>query len=221
MAEAARTSGGGRLITTAAWAVLLFGLWLWGKDVTDGDFTMPVLGDFGGVGEPAEGRGLPDALEPLGSGAAPVGIAIDKLGVDAEVVSRGLDKDGAVDAPPLSEGHTVAWYKGGPTPGAAGVSLLVGHVDTETDRAVFYNLSSAEAGTEVRVTRNDGTVAAFTVEDVEVLQRDGFDPDQAYGPRNDGRAELRIITCGGDFDREQGNYTANVVVSAYLTAVDH
>ncbi|MBW8818350.1 MAG: class F sortase, partial [Streptomyces sp.] len=32
------------------------------------------------------------------------------------------------------------------------------------------------------------------------------------------RAELRLITCGGTFDRATRSYTANVIVSAYLTA---
>ncbi|MYV60994.1 class F sortase, partial [Streptomyces sp. SID4931] len=39
----------------------------------------------------------------------------------------------------------------------------------------------------------------------------------AYGPREDGRAELRLITCGGTYDHKTRSYTANVVVSAYLT----
>ena len=30
-------------------------------------------------------------------------------------------------------------------------------------------------------------------------------------------AELRLITCGGSFDRASRTYTANVVVSAYLS----
>lgn len=38
-----------------------------------------------------------------------------------------------------------------------------------------------------------------------------------YGQRQADRAELRLITCGGTFDRKTGAYTANVVVSAYLT----
>ncbi|CAM5444641.1 hypothetical protein SGRIM128S_06758 [Streptomyces griseomycini] len=46
---------------------------------------------------------------------------------------------------------------------------------------------------------------------------DGFDARQAYGPRRAGRAELRLVTCGGSFDRASGHYTANVIVSAYLT----
>ena len=65
--------------------------------------------------------------------------------------------------------------------------------------------------------RTDGTVAEFTIDDVQVFTRDRFDAHKAYGPRKDGRAELRLITCGGTFDRASHEYTANVVVSAYLT----
>lgn len=65
--------------------------------------------------------------------------------------------------------------------------------------------------------RDDGKVAEFTVDDVEVVRRDRFDARQAYGPRQPDRAELRLITCGGTFDRVSRSYTANVIVSAYLT----
>lgn len=94
---------------------------------------------------------------------------------------------------------------------------MVGHVDTDTRPAVFYKLSSVKPGDTVRVARDDGTVAEFTVDDVQVLPRDHFDARQAYGPRESGRAELRLVTCGGTYDRTTGTYTANVVVSAYLT----
>ncbi|MCZ9339346.1 hypothetical protein NGM37_16355, partial [Streptomyces sp. TRM76130] len=81
-------------------------------------------------------------------------------------------------------------------------------------------LSTLRPGDTVRVLRDDtgaGEVAEFTVDDVQVLPREGFDARQAYGPRHSGRAELRLITCGGTFDAVSGTYTANVVVSAYLT----
>lgn len=206
-------------MTSVAWAVLLLGLWLWGKDLTDGDFNFPVLGDVsradGAVDE--DGRPLPPAHDPLSGEARPERIEIERLGVRADVVGRGLDRDGAIDPPPLREAQDVGWYARSPVPGAEGASLLVGHVDTESDKAVFYGLSTVKPGTEVVVTRTDGTVAEFTVEDVDVVQRADFDAKAAYGARSEGRAELRIITCGGTFDRAQRAYTANVVVSAYLT----
>jgi hypothetical protein len=111
----------------------------------------------------------------------------------------------------------VGWYGDGVRPGAAGTALIVGHVDTETRPAVFYKLSTLRPGETIRVIRDDGKVAEFTVDDVRVLTRDHFDAQQAYGTRQSGRAELRLITCGGTFDRTSRSYTANVIVSAYLT----
>ncbi|MZE52933.1 class F sortase, partial [Streptomyces sp. SID5770] len=139
------------------------------------------------------------------------------LGVDAPVVARGLDGTGAIDPPPFEEPDTVGWFGSGTKPGAAGAALFVGHVDTETRPAVFYGLSAARPGAKVLVTRTDGSVAEFTVDDVQVFPREEFDATKVYGPREPGRAELRLITCGGTFDRATGAYTANVVVSAYLT----
>lgn len=139
------------------------------------------------------------------------------MGVQAPVVARGLDGRGAIDPPPFDQPGVVGWYASGAKPGAAGTALMVGHVDTETRPAVFYRLSTVKPGDTVRVMRDDGTVAEFTVDDVQVLPRDHFDARQAYGVRESGRAELRLITCGGTFDRADRSYTANVVVSAYLT----
>ncbi|UGY91589.1 class F sortase [Streptomyces gobiensis] len=217
MSEEERSTGGGRLLTGVAWAVLLLGLWLWGKDLTDGDFGVPVLGDVSRAGGLVDGRPLPAAHEPLSGESKPQRIEIERLGVAAPVVERGLDRDGAIDPPPLSAADTVGWYADGPVPGAEGASLLVGHVDTESEKAVFYGLSTMKPGTVVKVTRADGTVAEFTVEEVDVVQRGDFDAKKVYGARSKGRAELRIITCGGTFDRAERAYTANVVVSAYLT----
>lgn len=211
------SSGTGRLAAAATWALLLLGLWLWGREVTDVPAGAPgaATGDVAAVGRPA-GSGLPPAARPLGD-AVPQRIDIPDLGVQAPVVARGLDGRGAVDAPPFDQPGVVGWYAAGAKPGAAGPALMVGHVDTGTRPAVFYRISALRPGETVRVVRSDGRVAEFTVDDVRVLSRDRFDARQAYGPRKPGRAELRLITCGGTFDRASRSYTANVVVSAYLT----
>ncbi|MER6732842.1 class F sortase [Streptomyces puniciscabiei] len=215
--DGARKPGRERLISGLTWAVLLLGLWLWGRGLTgvphptDG----PATGNLFAL-TPAEAARLPSPAKPLGD-AVPQRVDIPQLGVQAPVVSRGLDAQGAVDPPPLDQPGVVGWYGAGPAPGAQGAALLVGHVDTETRPAVFYQLSTLKPGETVRVVRSDGKVARFTIDDVRVLPRAGFDAHQAYGPRHPGRAELRLITCGGSFDRAAHSYTANVVVSAYLT----
>ncbi|MFI6248294.1 class F sortase [Streptomyces sp. NPDC051016] len=215
--DSGRPAGTGRLLTGVAWAILLLGLWLWGRGVTEvpDGMTGATTGDVAAVGRPL-GAELPPAARPLTS-AAPQRIDIPDLGVQAPVVARGLDPDGGVDPPPFDQPGVVGWYGSGTEPGAAGTAVLVGHVDTETRPAVFYKISALHPGETVRVVRADGTVAEFTVDDIRVLPRDHFDAEQAYGTRESGRAELRLITCGGTFDRTTHSYTANVVVSAYLT----
>ncbi|MEU9096409.1 class F sortase [Streptomyces sp. NPDC048361] len=209
--------GSGRFVTGLAWAVLLLGLWLWGRDVSGGtgSTSAPTTGDIAAVGRPL-GVPLPPAHDPL-KGAAPQRVEIPSIGIAAPVVPRGLDADGAVDPPPFAQPGTVGWFDSGARPGQAGAALLVGHVDTQSKPAVFYGLSAVRPGERIKVTGDDGTVAEFTIDDVQVFPRKHFDAAKVYGSRRRGRAELRLITCGGTYDRATKAYTANVVVSAYLT----
>ncbi|MER7970676.1 MULTISPECIES: class F sortase [unclassified Streptomyces] len=191
-----RGTGSGGLLTGVVWALLLLGACLSARE--------------------AAGPALPPAGDPW-TASSPRRVDIPDLGVRAPVTARGLDPDGAIEPPPYALADSVGWYAAGTAPGAAGVALLVGHVDTETRPAVFYRLSTLHPGRTVRVVRADGGVAEFTVDDVRVQPRDHFDAHRAFGPHRPGRAELRLITCGGTFDRARRAYTANVVVSAYLT----
>ncbi|MFB7294900.1 class F sortase [Streptomyces rubiginosohelvolus] len=212
-----RPAGNGRLLTGVTWAVLLLGLWLWGKEAGGGfgGLSGPTTGDVAAVGRPF-GASLPPAHDPL-DGAAPERVEVPSVGIEAPVVARGLDPDGAIDPPPYGMPKTAGWYGDGTQPGAKGTALFVGHVDTDTKPAVFYGLSAVKPGARIEVTRTDGSVAEFTVDDVQLVTRERFDAQKAYGPREDGRAELRLITCGGTYDHTTRSYTANVVVSAYLT----
>ncbi|APY88119.1 class F sortase [Streptomyces alfalfae] len=219
MSGDAPPAGRGRLLTGVAWAVLLAGLGLGGSGLSalGGGLVAPATGDVAAVGRPL-GVELPRGHAPLAP-ARPHRVDVPALGIEAPVSARGLDPDGAIDPPPFEEADTVGWYGGGTRPGTPGVALFVGHVDTRTRPAVFYDLSAVRPGQKIRVARDDGTTAEFTVDDVEVVTRERFDAARAYGPREEDRAELRLITCGGAFDRAAHTYTANVIVSAYLTGV--
>ncbi|MER7465428.1 class F sortase [Streptomyces sp. NPDC097981] len=210
-----KSSGGGRLLTFAAWSVLVLGLWLWGREITG----VPPSPSAGMAGESAiPVPGLPAAHAPLAA-SVPARVDVPSLGIRAPVISRGLDARGAIEPPPFELSGTVGWWGGGAKPGEAGAALMVGHVDTVSKPAVFFGLSSAQPGGKVRVLRTDGSVAEFTIDDVRVYERARFDAHRAYGPRIAGRAELRLVTCGGTYDKAAKEYTANVVVSAYLTGM--
>ncbi|MFP1626962.1 class F sortase [Streptomyces sp. 5K101] len=210
-------SGTVRAVVGVLWAFLVLVLWLWGGGAPGGAAGRAALttGDMAAVGRPP---GVPraPAHAPLDA-AEPRHVEMPALDISAPVVVRGLDERGAVAPPSFETPDTVGWYGGGARPGERGAALFVGHVDTETRPAVFYGLSAARPGERIRVTGADGRITEFTVDDVRVFAGDRFDARAVYGPREEGRAELRLITCGGAFDPATGSYTANVVVSAYLT----
>lgn len=143
----------------------------------------------------------------------PERVLIPALGVDSAMMDLGLQDDGTMEVPP--DGTTAGWYALSPTPGEVGPAVLAAHVDWKGEPGVFFRLRDTEPGDEVRVRRADGTTAVFTVERVEQYAKDGFPSQDVYGDV-DG-AELRLITCGGEFDGGTGDYEDNIVVYARLT----
>ena len=144
--------------------------------------------------------------------AVPVRVTIPSLGVATELTRLGVDSMGELVPP---EDFAVAgWFAAGPAPGAVGPAVLAGHVDSRRGPAVFFRLGEVPVDSQVLVTQEDGTTVHFTVTRVEQYPKDAFPTAEVYGPT--AGAELRLITCGGDFDRGQRSYEDNVVVYAHL-----
>lgn len=161
---------------------------------------------------PAPGTGAPEEV------AAPVSVRIPTLGVSSDLLRLGLQDDGTVEVPPLTEDDQAGWYRNGPAPGEVGPAVLLGHVDSaEWGPGVFFDLGALEPGQQVEVTRADGTVAVFAVDRVERYAKDDFPTLAVYGNTED--PQLRLITCGGDFDAAAGSYEDNVVAYASLVSV--
>jgi LPXTG-site transpeptidase (sortase) family protein len=113
-----------------------------------------------------------------------------------------------------ADGRGVGWYGEAPTPGERGPAVLAAHVDWNHEKGAFYDLRTLETGDEVTVDRADGVRAVFRVGRVAQYPKDQFPTEEVYGDVD--RPELRLITCGGDFDRNAHSYRDNVVVYAYL-----
>jgi hypothetical protein len=142
--------------------------------------------------------------------AAPVRLVVPAAGVDASIVAAGLDLAGALVPP--ADPALAGWYAGGPVPGETGPAVITGHVDWAGAPAVFAGLADLEPGTPVLVDRADGSTVRFSVTRVVRLPKSAFPTAEVYAPSPG--AELRLITCGGAFDRERGSYEDNVVVFA-------
>ncbi|UWZ34088.1 class F sortase [Dactylosporangium roseum] len=160
--------------------------------------------------------GAPRAPRALGA-SVPVRLEIPAIRVDTALMELGLNADGTVAVPPLRAKAPAGWYRNLRTPGETGPSVILGHVDTAAEGpAVFYRLRELRPGDTATVRRADGSSATFTVESVVAVPKPDFPTDDVYGPV--AYPALRLVTCGGTFDRLHRSYRGNIVVSARLTA---
>lgn len=152
------------------------------------------------------------------SGSAPVALEIPAIGVSLPVNSVGLNPDRTLEVPapgPLYD--QAAWYRGSPTPGRVGPSVILGHVDSAANGpSAFYDLARMQVGNRVTVTLADHSVHTFAVDAVRQVPKDDFPRFEVYGDTPG--PELRLITCGGAFDSAARSYRDNTVVFARLVA---
>ncbi|MBE1580339.1 class F sortase [Amycolatopsis roodepoortensis] len=158
--------------------------------------------------EPEASAGMPKA--------DPVSIDVPKIEAKSSLIPLGLNADNTIEVPPITQPLQAGWYVHGPTPGEVGPSVILGHVDGNQQKGIFFRLKEMAPGDKVSVTRKDGTTAEFAVTKVERVAKDKFPTDAVYGDTTE--PELRLITCGGVFDKASRNYLDNIIVFARLLA---
>jgi hypothetical protein len=142
--------------------------------------------------------------------APPVRVEIPAIGVSSRLVRLGLNPDGTMEVP--RDFALAVWFTGGAMPGQDGPAVISGHVDSHSGPAVFYRLRDLRRGDTVRVQQAGGDWLAFTVTGSARYAKAGFPTDAVFGPVTG--PVLRLITCGGAFDRASGHYLDNLVVTA-------
>ncbi len=148
----------------------------------------------------------------------PISLSIPSIGVKSALLDLGLNKDGTVQVPSLTDPDSKAgWYRNSPTPGSIGPAIILGHIDSKQfGPGVFYELGTLKPGQEIEVTRQDRTVAVFRVDGVRSYPKNMFPTKDVYG--NIDHAGLRLITCGGTFDPSKHSYESNIVAYASLVS---
>jgi LPXTG-site transpeptidase (sortase) family protein len=151
---------------------------------------------------------------PVVGTGPPTRIRIPAIDVDAPLGTVRLDAHGVLGTP--QDWQVAAWYADGTIPGDPGPAVIVGHVDASDGHggarsAVFYRLRELKVGDAVEVRRGVRPVA-FQVVAIREYPKNKFPTGDVYGPTPD--PQLRLITCGGDFDSATGHHVDNVVVYA-------
>jgi Sortase domain len=155
---------------------------------------------------------LGNPLHRAGAAEGPTWISIPSIGVKASVVPVGLQADGAMQVP---DPDKVGWYKLGPRPGEPGPAVLVGHVYYRPSPAVFYRLRQLRPGDEILVGQRGGATSRFLVGRLERHPKSALPTNRIWTGAT--RPLLRLITCGGSFDRRTGHYRDNLIVYASPT----
>jgi hypothetical protein len=170
------------------------------------------------VGAPVPAAARPAAAAPE-TVPQPVTLEIPSIGVRTALDPVGRDAAGSIDVPPagVEGGRRAYWYRDLVRPGAVGPAVIVGHVDSRVGGpAVFYRLGELARGDVVTVRRADGSAVRFVVQGIGRYLKSAFPGDQVYAPTTG--PTLRLITCGGAFDRSRATYLDNLVVFATAAA---
>ena len=161
--------------------------------------------------------GAPVAPAAPLAAAAPVGLRIDSINASSTLVPLGLNANRTVTVPPVATPMQASWYRLGPAPGAPGPAVILGHVNGDGKEGIFARLNEVKPGDQVKVSRADGKTAVFTVTKLQQVAKNAFPTTAVYGDTP--AAELRLVTCGGDFDQSKHSYADSIIAFATLTSV--
>ncbi|MFF1817306.1 class F sortase [Kribbella sp. NPDC058245] len=132
-------------------------------------------------------------------------------GAQAPVVPAGTVGD-QLQVP--SGAQRVGWWDGGAEAGDPfGSVVLAGHVDTKTEGLGFFaRLRKAEPG-EYVVLRGGGRTATYRIDSKVSVPKDALATKSGAFDQT-GAHRLVLITCTGAYDRNNGGYEDNLVVTA-------
>jgi sortase (surface protein transpeptidase) len=154
----------------------------------------------------------PAELPAITQTARPTRLQLPAAGIDVPVLAVGVANDGQMALPPNPS--TIGWYEFGPSPqDSKGSVVLGGHIDSKQyGVGPLARLRKAEPGDAVTVRSSDGSLTTYRVQTVRDIRKSRLALGQVFD--RDGKAQLRIITCGGPYDRDGGGYRDNLVVTA-------
>ena len=161
-----------------------------------------------GLGVRTRDAGLPTITAVPG----PTRLQIGSVGLDLQVKAVGVAADGQMELP--ANPAVVGWYKFGPAPLAdKGSVVLGGHLDTkEFGAGPLVRLRKLRPGDVIALRSTDGSVTRYRVRTIEDIPKTRLAVGELFD--RDGPRQLRLVTCGGRYERNGSGYRDNLVVTA-------
>jgi sortase (surface protein transpeptidase) len=156
---------------------------------------------------PTEARASSTTTQPELPAWPPTLVTIPSIGVTSALTSLGRNADGSVEVP--TDFQVAGWYNGSVTPGQAGPTIVLGHVDSTAGPGIFFRLGALRPGALVTLHRMDGKNVTYKITGVRQYPKDHFPTLEVYA--NTSIPTIRLITCGGAFDNATHHYLSNIV----------
>lgn len=138
-------------------------------------------------------------------------IRAPSLGMDAPLITLGIDDDGVMENPDRPD--VVAWYDFSSRPGFGSNAVFAGHLDfVDYGPAVFWRLSDLREGDEVMIDLADGTTLVYKVVQARTYAAATAPVQDIVGPTD--QELITLITCAGSFSQTTRQYDDRLVVRA-------
>ncbi len=160
---------------------------------------------------------------PVVNNTPPLRMVIESIGVDAAVITLGLDENSVPQVPDWTNssdaGKVVSWYDFSAKPGQGSNAVFAGHVTWNRAPAVFWQLKDVKPGDTIKLVTEEGKELVY-----EVFASFAVDPNDPNSVRVMDPADqdiITLITCGGTWlpnpsEPFGGNYTHRTIVQARL-----
>ncbi len=131
------------------------------------------------------------------------------IDVDSEIRPVST-QDRVLEIPP--EPWVVGWWRAGVAPGSEqGTTVLVAHLDSaEYGTGPFAEAVNLQPGTSMALTGADGVERNYTVAEVASYRKEVLPYEELFA--QDGPPRVVLVTCGGDYNPDEGGWDSNVTV---------
>jgi len=157
----------------------------------------------------------------------PVAMKIPAIGVDAPVITLGIDPNSDPPAPEVPDDiyakntenavGVIAWYNFSSPPGSGSNAVFAAHVTWNRQPAVFWGLKDLQEGDTIVIISSEGKELVYQVFANFLVDPDDPDALKVMWPTEEDL--ITLITCGGQWlpnpsEPFGGDYSNRVIVQA-------